>query len=46
MLSETEGFPPQGGSVFSPAAGQKNGRSNRKRNPEKENIEGMYSIYF
>jgi hypothetical protein len=26
-------------SGFSAAAGQKNGRSNRKRNPEKENIE-------
>jgi len=29
--------PPQAG--FSPAAGQKNGRSNRKRNFEKANIE-------
>jgi hypothetical protein len=32
MLSETEGFPPQGGSVFSSAAGQENGQFNRKRN--------------
>ena len=38
FIQEVQGSEVQG-SGFSAAAGQKNGRSNRKRNPEKENIE-------
>jgi len=33
-------------SGVSAAAGQKNGRSNRKRNPEKENIEYLRNVFY